>query len=181
MTTQRVILGTQGPTTKAPFGTGVFIRDFLLGSGPFGTAVINSDTGAPQADIHFAFKQAVQQVLGEDVVAQVNEQRIRQGLTVLAPIEEQTLLDRAKELIPVKFTAARYHSFVTYFNMLKRLGWVEATPDPNNPGQFLEQPSAMQDVYPNAPPRRFYRLTDLGVAAFNDAWRNPQRALDAVS
>lgn len=29
--------------------------------------------------------------------------------------------------IPYKLTRMRYHSFLTYFGMLKRLGWVEPT------------------------------------------------------
>ncbi len=177
MTTQRVVLGVEGAITKAPFGTGTFIRDFLLGNEPSGAPLIDPDIGAPQADIHGAFKGAVQQVLAEDVVAQVNEQRIRQGLPVLAVVDEEILEERAKALIPLKLTAARYHSFVTYFNMLKRLGWVQGTPDPDNPGEFLEERSAMQDVYAGAPPRRWYRLTPLGRGASNDAWKNPQRAL----
>lgn len=177
MTTQRVILGTEGAITRAPFGTGVFIRDFLLGTGRDGTTVIDPDTGSPQSDIHAAFKQAVQQVLAEDVVAQVIEQRIRQGLGVLPSPEEELLLERAKELIPQKFTAARYHSFVTYFHMLKRLGWVEPTPDPDAPGQLLEERSAMQDVYSGAPPRRFYRITQLGRDAPTDEWMAPQKTI----
>ena len=177
MTTQRVTLGREGPITRAPFGTGLFIRDYLAGFGPNETDVIDPAIGAPQSVIHGAFKDAVQQVIAEDVVAQVNTQRIRQGLAALAVVDEQTLLVRAKALVPQKVTAARYHSFVTYFNMLKRLGWVEPTPDPDDLSQVLEEPSAMQDIYVGAPPRRFYRLTDRGNGASNDAWSNPQRAL----
>lgn len=177
MTTQRVTLGVLGAITRAPFGTGLFIRDFLLGLEPNGAPMVDPDVGAPQADIHGAFKGAVQQVLAEDVVAQVNEQRIRQGLMSLPAADEQVLVERAKALIPLKLTAARYHSFVTYFNMLKRLGWVQGTPDPDNPGEFLEERSALQDIYAEAPPRRFYRLTPAGRGAPNDAWKNPQRAL----
>jgi hypothetical protein len=52
---------------------------------------------------------------------------------------------------------ARYHSFQRYFHWLKQLGWVEAT------GKV--EASAIQDNYPLAPSRVFYRLTDAAKKA----------------
>ena len=64
-----------------------------------------------------------------------------------------------------KFTHMRYHSFLMYFGVLKRLGWVEVTSE--------VEPSAIQDNYPAAPQRTYYRLTKKGVGAGDELWSNP--------
>jgi hypothetical protein len=64
-----------------------------------------------------------------------------------------------------KFTHMRYHSFLMYFGVLKRLGWVEVTD--------RTEPSAIQDNYPSAPERVYYRLTKEGIEAGEDLWSNP--------
>ena len=50
----------------------------------------------------------------------------------------------------------RYHSFVVYFGLLKRLKWVE---------EVKEEPSGPQEYHPNFQPRRYFRLTDAGWKA----------------
>ena len=57
------------------------------------------------------------------------------------------------------------HSFLMYFGVLKRLEWVEATRE--------TEPSAIQDNYPAAPERTYYRLTKKGIEAGNELWSNP--------
>jgi hypothetical protein len=52
-----------------------------------------------------------------------------------------------------------------YFGVLKRLGWVEVTEE--------TQPSAIQDNYPQAPSRTYYRLTKKGINTGDDLWSNP--------
>lgn len=64
-----------------------------------------------------------------------------------------------------KFTHMRYHSFLMYFGVLKRLGWVEAT--------GVTEPSTIQDNYPPAPERVYYRLTQKGIDAGDELWSNP--------
>jgi hypothetical protein len=64
-----------------------------------------------------------------------------------------------------KFTHMRYHSFLMYFGVLKRLGWVEIT--------NKTEPSAIQDNYPSAPGRVYYRLTREGMEAAEELWSNP--------
>ena len=59
----------------------------------------------------------------------------------------------------------RYHSFLMYFGVLKRLGWVEVTDQ--------VEPSAIQDNYPAAPERVYYRLTRTGIDAGDELWSNP--------
>ena len=48
---------TSGPA--GPFGCGWFIREFLLGLGPKGSPEIDPETGATQADINYAYKEAL--------------------------------------------------------------------------------------------------------------------------
>ncbi len=52
-----------------------------------------------------------------------------------------------------------------YFGVLKRLGWVEVT------NQI--EASAIQDNYPAAPARVYYRLTEEGKRAGEELWSNP--------
>jgi len=59
----------------------------------------------------------------------------------------------------------RYHSFLVYFGVLKRLGWVEET------GQTGA--STIQENYPLAPERVYYRLTGDRIAAGDELWSNP--------
>ncbi|MFC2059908.1 hypothetical protein ACFLTZ_02285 [Chloroflexota bacterium] len=64
-----------------------------------------------------------------------------------------------------KLTHLRYHSFLMYFGVLKRLGWVEVTNE--------TEPSAIQDNYPQAPEGVYYRLTKQGIEAGDELWSNP--------
>ncbi len=59
----------------------------------------------------------------------------------------------------------RYHSFLMYFGVLKRLGWVEAT--------NRTEASAIQENYPSAPERTYYKLTKAGIEASEELWSNP--------
>jgi len=59
----------------------------------------------------------------------------------------------------------RYHSFLMYFGVLKRLGWVETTD--------RKEPSSIQENYPPAPERTYYRLTKEGIGAGDELWSNP--------
>ena len=70
--------------------------------------------------------------------------------------EEQAakIYERELKKLSRKFTHMRYHSFLMYFGVLKRLGWVKATDQ--------TQPSAIQENYPPAPERTYYRLTQKG-------------------
>ena len=87
--------------------------------------------------------------------------------------EEDRFRLRAFEQIPHKFTSIRSHSFARYFGLLERLGWVEPT--------GREETSAFQETYPEAEPRRYFRLTDQGHAASDIDWSNPQRTLYGYS
>jgi len=80
---------------------------------------------------------------------------------------------RTLERIPHKFTSIRSHSFARYLGMLTKLEWVEPT--------GKEEISAFQEQYPDAEPRRYFRLTDRGRAASDIDWFNPLRTLYGYS
>ncbi|MEK7874639.1 MAG: hypothetical protein AAB325_00380 [Pseudomonadota bacterium] len=81
--------------------------------------------------------------------------------------EEQAdeIYQREMKKVSRKFTHMRYHSFLRYFSVLKRLGWVEIT------GEL--EASSIQDNYPEAPNRVYYRLTRQGIKAGEELWSNP--------
>jgi hypothetical protein len=152
-----------------PFHTGIFIRDYLLGLGPYGSPVIDPKRGTPIEDIRFAYKSALLRAYAEDMVAMAMEQGID------LPLEE------AQRRIPQRLTKMRTHSFYRYFHHLKRLGWVEPTGEQEmsafggKPGARLEktEKGALVEV---PQPRRYYRLTDKGRAASEVEWQDPLQA-----
>jgi len=75
------------------------------------------------------------------------------------------IYERELKRVSRKFTHMRYHSFLMYFGVLKRLEWVEVASE--------TEPSAIQDNYPAAPERTYYRLTKKGIEAGNELWSNP--------
>jgi len=152
-----------------PFGCGWFIREFLLGHGPFGSPIIDPHIGAPQADVFYYYKQSLIQTYAEDAVAREMEKRARRRLPAYSVGE---MIERTQYHLlrfPYKRTGCRYHSFVVYFSNLKRLGWVSRS--------GYEEISAFQQNYRAGHPRRYYRLTDAGIAAPEEAWANPHSVL----
>ena len=152
-----------------PFGTAWFIRGFLLGNGPMGSPRIDPDVGAPQTDIHYAYKDALFRAWAEDTVAREEEERLRRGLPPFTIEEAEERASYYLERIPHRLTRMRYASFTTYFSHLKRLGYVEQS--------GVEEPSLVQDSYPPAPPRRYFRLTDAGRKATMAELSDPVVAL----
>ncbi len=151
-----------------PFGCGWFIREFLLGNGPEGSTPIDPERGAPQADINYEYKEALARATARERAERIISRMVLSGADIT---EDQAEKVRERELKKVsrKFTRMRYHSFLMYFGVLKRLGWVEVT-------EQIE-PSAIQDNYPPAPGRVYYRLTEKGSDAGEELWSNPLFAL----
>jgi len=112
-----------------PFGCGWFIREFLLGNGPAGSTKIDPRRGAAQADINFEYKEALSRATAHDRAERIISRMVLSGADIT---EDQAEKVRERELKKVsrKFTRMRYHSFLVYFGMLKRLGWVETTNTP---------------------------------------------------
>jgi len=152
-----------------PFGTAWFIIEFLKGHGPEGSKRIDPDIGAPMTDIHYEYKSALHRAHARDAVEREEERQITRGLPAYTEEEYRERLYFYLERIPYKLTKMRYASFTRYFGHLKRLGWVEET------GKF--EPSAIQDDYPPAPSRVYYRLTDAGWKAPLAEISNPVRTL----
>jgi hypothetical protein len=155
-----------------PFGCGWFIREFLLGHGPQGSPTIDPEVGTCQEDIFYHYKLALHRAYAEDAVAWENEERVKAGREPYTEPEYIERVDWHLRRIPYKLVKARYHSFQRYFHWLKQLSWVEFT--------GKEEESAVQETmpdYPQAPPRRYYRLTQKGKEAPDYQWSNPQLTL----
>jgi len=152
-----------------PFGCGQFIREFLMDRGPYGSLKIDPEVGAPQADIFHHYKMALMKATALDRAVRTEEKRARREKRAINPDNIDRLAERYLALTRYKAQGARYHSFITYFSTIQRLGWVEPT--------GKEEPSAFQDHYPPGPPRRYFRLTRAGREASETAWANPQFAL----
>lgn len=152
-----------------PFGCGWFIREFLLGNGPYGSPNIDPDIGGPQADIFGHYKLALMRATALDRATRVEEKRARQEKRSIDPANIERLAEKYLSRMPYKASGCRFHSFVVYFSTIQRLGWVEPTGH--------EEPSAFQEHYPPGPPRRYYRLTEAGRRAGDTAWSNPHLAL----
>jgi len=151
------------------FGCGWFIREFLLGHEPYGSPTVDPSRGAPQADIFFHYKQALRQTTAEDRATRYEEKRARKEDRPIDPEKIASLTEKFLERIHYKSMGCRYHSFITYFSNLQKLGWVE-------PSGVIE-PSAFQDNYPQGEPRIFYRLTVAGRQAPDKLWADPRKAL----
>jgi hypothetical protein len=152
-----------------PFGCGWFIREFLMGHGPEGSLKIDPEIGACQEDIFYNYKKAMHRAYAEDAIAWENEERIRHGKPIYTEQEWMERFEYFMSRIPYKLFKCRYHSFQRYFHWLKQLGWVEFT--------GKEETASMQDFCPDAPPRRYYRLTEKGINAPDYEWSNPQLTL----
>jgi len=147
-----------------PFGCGWFIREFLLGKGPEGSRAINPEQGAPQADINFEYKEALARATAKERAERIISRMVVSGVDVTEEYAER-IYERELKRVSRKFTHMRYHSFLMYFGVLRRLGWVETT------GQT--ETSSIQENYPPAPERTYYRLTKEGIAAGDELWSNP--------
>ncbi|MBA7685812.1 hypothetical protein ES703_94240 [subsurface metagenome] len=152
-----------------PFGCGWFIREFLLGHAPEGSPTIDPDKGACQEDIFSYYKEALITAYAEDAAVREEERRAKREKRPISPDKIEELTRYYSERIPYKLHRARYHSFQRYFHWLKQLGWVEFTGE--------EETSAIQPYYPDAPPRKYYRLTRKGVDAPDYEWSRPQFTL----
>jgi hypothetical protein len=147
-----------------PFGCGWFIREFLLGRGPEGSRAIDPEQGATQSDINFEYKEALARATARERAERIISRMVVGGADVTEE-QAQSIYERELKRISRKFTHMRYHSFLMYFGVLKRLGWVEPTQE--------TEPSAIQGNYPPAPERTYYRLTREGIEAGDALWSNP--------
>lgn len=151
-----------------PFGCGWFIREYLLGNGPEGSTRIDPAGVAVQADINYEYKEALARATARERAERIISQQVVRGVDITEKYAEE-IYEKKLKRVSRKFTHMRYHSFLMYFGVLKRLGWVEVTDQ--------AEPSAIQDNYAAAPERVYYRLTRKGIGANEELWSNPLFAL----
>jgi hypothetical protein len=152
-----------------PFGCGWFIREYLLGKGPYGSPKIDPAIGAPQAVIFHYYKLALMKATAFDRAIKFEEKKARREERRVNPDNIERLAQRILARMPYKAQGCRYHSFVVYFSNLQRLGWVELT------GKIM--PSSFQDHYSLGQPQKYFRLTKAGKEADDADWANPLQAL----
>src|SRR4030043_500603 len=112
-----------------PFGCGWFIRGYLLGKGPEGSQSIDPERGAAQADINYEYKEALARATARERAERIISRMVVSGADVTEEQAEK-IYHRELQRVSRKFTHMRYHSFLMYFGVLKRLGWVEVTNSP---------------------------------------------------
>ena len=112
-----------------PFGCGWFIREFLLGNGPGGSTRIDPSMGSTQTDINFEYKDALARATAHERAEKIISDMVVKGADVTEE-EAEKIYQRESRKVSRKFTHMRYHSFLMYFGVLKRLGWVEVTNTP---------------------------------------------------
>ena len=151
------------------FGCGLFIRDFLLGKGPYGSPKVDPNVGAPQADIFRYYKLALMKATAEDKAIRTEEKRARKENRRIEPDNIEKLAKEYLSQMPYKAHGCRFHSFFTYCSTPQKLGWVEPT------GKV--ETSRFQLKYPEGQPRIYFRLTEKGKAAPDSQWANPHKAL----
>jgi hypothetical protein len=149
-----------------PFGCGWFIREFLMGHTLYGNPSIKPSEGACQEDIFYYYKLALIRAYAEDAAVREEERIAEREKRRISPEKIEELTAYYSERIPYKLHRARYHSFSRYFHWLKQLEWVEFT--------GVEEASAIGEYYPDAPKRRYYRLTRKGIEAPDYEWSRPQ-------
>jgi len=135
-----------------------------MGNGPEGSTKVNPSRGAAQADINFEYKEALARATARERAERIISRMVLSGADVTEE-EADRIYERELKRLSRKFTHMRYHSFLMYFGVLKRLGWVEPTEE--------TEPSTIQDNYPSAPERVYYRLTEKGKRAGGELWSNP--------
>jgi hypothetical protein len=108
-----------------PFGCGWFIREYLLGHGPYGSPYIDPQTGATQADMFYHYKTSLIRATALDRATRQEERQAKRAKRLINPDNIERFIERHLQQLPYKSTGCRYHSFVVYFSNLQRLGWVE--------------------------------------------------------
>ena len=144
-----------------PFGCGWFIREFLLGNSPEGSRKIDPAFGAAQSDINYEYKEALARATAREKAERIISRMVLDGDEVTEE-QAQLIYERQLKKISRKFTHMRYHSFLVYFGVLKRLGWVETTGE--------SEAASIQENHSEALDRIYYRLTEVGKEANEMLW-----------
>ena len=153
-----------------PFTVGQFIRAYLAGLGPEGSTKIDPDEGDYTERIFYHYKEALRRAYARDAVERENSARIQKKREPFTTEEYAERIQWHLDRIPYKLHRARSISFFKYFYFVKRLDFVERT--------GREDESYIQSLtYTDAPPCRYYRLSEKGKAAPEYDWYRPQLTL----
>ena len=147
-----------------PFGCGWFIREYLLGRGPEGATKIDPMYGATQSDVCYQYKESLAHATAQDRAERIISNVVVAGTDVTEQ-EADKIYQRELKKVSRKFSHMRYHSFLMYFGVLKKLNWVVLSGEAEDSG--------IQANYSAAPNRVYYRLTAGGKAAADELWSNP--------
>jgi hypothetical protein len=147
-----------------PFGCGWFIREYLAGNGPEGSTKINPIRGATQSDICFEYKETLAKITARERAERIISDNVVKKIDVTEE-EADKIYQRELKKVSRKFSHMRYHSFLMYFGVLKKLNWVVLSGEAEDSG--------IQANYSAAPNRVYYRLTAGGKAAADELWSNP--------
>src|SRR4030042_6760311 len=77
-----------------PFGCGWFIRESLMGNGPYGSPKIDPDVGAPQADIFREYKMALMRATALDRATRTEEKGARREKRTINPDNIEKIAER---------------------------------------------------------------------------------------
>jgi hypothetical protein len=147
-----------------PFGCGWFVREYLLGNRPAGSTKIDPRLGDCQSNVCYQYKEGIARTTAQTRAEKVISDMVVAGTDVTEE-EADKIYQRELKKVSRKFSHMRYHSFLMYFGVLKKLHWVEFT--------GIVEDSGIQDNYSSAPSRVYYRLTEEGKAAGDELWSNP--------
>ena len=112
------------------------------------------------------------------MVALEMERRIRRGQPPLTREEADSLVAYFIGRLPLRSTRMRYHSFLSYFGLLKRLGWVEPTGEEEvSQAQDMMGLENGEETRETGQPRIYYRLTRTGYATPQSLVADPVMAL----
>jgi len=137
---------------------------------PENSPIIDPNEGDYGEHIFAYYKEALRRVYARDAVAWEDEKRLRKNQEPYTLVEYAERLEWHVERIPYKLHRARYHSFFRYFHYLKQLGFIELT--------GRQEESYIQSLAsPDAPSRRYYRLSAKGKKALEWEWYRPQLTL----
>lgn len=119
----------------------------------------------PQADIFRDYKEALRRSQADDMVT-MEEERIRRDQPPLTREEADDLVAYFIGRLPLRSTRIRYHSFLSYFGLLKRLGWVESTGEREiSEAQDLMGLETGEEPRETGQPRIYYEITPAGYTA----------------
>ena len=92
-----------------------------LGKGPEGSTKIDASRGAAQSDINYQYKEAMARATARERAERIISRLVLSKADVTEE-EAERIYKRELKSVSRKFTHMRFHSFLMYFGVKKRLG-----------------------------------------------------------